>query len=227
MPEKFIVDDSLVIRSPAGGPEVEVYRGPNIGDPPVSEPLAESLSGVVAIKLGDKVTTDHIMPAGARMKYRSNVPKYSEFVFESVDSTFPSRAAENRDKGLANFIVAGLSYGQGSSREHAAICPMYLGVKLVAAKSIERIHRSNLINFGIVPAVFVDENDYDRIEQGASVEVADLAGRIAEGERLVMKNSRTGAEIELKCELGPKERDILIAGGVLNHMKHGARRPAG
>jgi len=218
-PTRFAVDDRMIIVPPKDGSKVEVLRGPNIGDPPKSEPLKAELAGTVAIKLGDKITTDHIMPAGVRMKYRSNVPKYAEFVFEAVDPEFSKRAAANRDAGIDNVIVAGASYGQGSSREHAAICPMYLGVRLVAAKSIERIHRSNLINFGIVPATFADEKDYDRLDAGDDVTVADLRGCIEAGRDVVLVNRTRGEEVRLVCELTDGERETLLAGGTLNLLR--------
>ena len=219
VPKSFAVDDRMIIEPPADGSKIEIYRGPNIGEPPRSKPVKDALAGVAAIKLGDKITTDHIMPAGSRLKYRSNIPKYSEFVFEPLDSEFSKRAAANRDKGVDNVIVAGVSYGQGSSREHAAMCPMFLGVKLVAAKSIERIHRSNLINFGIVPAVFAHEADYDKVSAGDALEIPDLRKAIAAGSALVLRNKTTGASIELKCDLLEKEREILLAGGLLNYVR--------
>ena len=145
---------------------VEIFRGPNIGQPPVNDSLPERIEGSVTIKVRDKITTDHIMPAGDKLKYRSNIPKYAEFVFLPLDDKFSERAMENKDKGVANIIVGGLSYGQGSSREHAALCPMYLGVKAVIVKSFERIHIANLINAGILPLTFDDENDYELLDQG-------------------------------------------------------------
>jgi aconitate hydratase len=218
-PRKFIVDDRMIILPPADGSQVEVYRGENIGLPPISDPLKPQVAGEVAIKVGDKITTDDIMPAGARMKYRSNIPKYAGFVFEHVDGAFAQRAAANKARGVDNVIVAGLSYGQGSSREHAAICPMYLGVRMVVAKSIERIHRSNLINFGIVPAVFVKEADYERIAVGDRIEVPELRARIADGRSLELRLPDKNITIELQCELTPLEREVLLAGGTLNHVK--------
>ncbi len=223
LPKKFHVDDAMILQPPADRSKVEIYRGAGIGLPPVAEPLKERIVGEVAIKVGDKVTTDHIIPAGSRMKYRSNVAKYSEFVFENVDATFAGRAAANRKNGVDNLIVAGLSYGQGSSREHAALCPMHLGVRMVAAKTIERIHRSNLINFGIVPATFAREEDYDRLQQGDRVEVPDLRARIAEGKGLELRVPANNITIELRCELGPREREIILAGGMLNFVK--AKKP--
>ena len=167
MPERFLIDDSMILAPapPEQAAEVEIVRGPNIGEPPRNAPLPERLDGVVPIKVGDKITTDHIMPAGARLKYRSNVRQYAEFVFEGVDPTSP-RGRRRSATRQAQHHRGGSSYGQGSSREHAALCPMYLGVKAVVAKTIERIHMANLINFGIVPLVFESDADYDRIDQG-------------------------------------------------------------
>jgi aconitate hydratase len=221
MPVRFVVDDAMVIAPPADRASVAIYRGPNIGEPPVSDPPKASLVGVATIKLGDKITTDDISPAGTRMKYRSNIARYAEFVFEGVDPTFAARARANKQKGVDNVIVAGLSYGQGSSREHAAICPMHLGVRMLVAKSIERIHRSNLINFGIVPATFVDEADYDRIEQGHELTVADLRGAIERGEEILMRDATASATIRLACPLADKERAVLLAGGTLNAVRDG------
>jgi aconitate hydratase len=163
------------------------------------------------------------MPAGARLKYRSNVPTYSTFVFEQVDPEFHVRAAANRDAGLHNVIVAGDSYGQGSSREHAALCPMYLGVKAVIAVSIERIHMANLFNFGIIPFVFDDPADYDRIDQDDDLEIPDLREAIAEaskGSGIVMMHNRTKQiDIPLKAEFSDRQVSLLLAGGLLNHTK--------
>ena len=223
LPKTFRVDDAMVLQPPADRSKVEIYRGAGIGLPPVAEPLKERIAGEIAIKVGDKVTTDHIIPAGSRMKYRSNVAKYSEFVFENVDATFAARAAANKKNGVDNVIVAGQSYGQGSSREHAALCPMHLGVRMVAAKSIERIHRSNLINFGIVPATFPNGADYDRLQQGDRVEISNLRARIADGKNLELAVPGTNLTIALCCELGPREREIILAGGMLNFVK--SKRP--
>jgi aconitate hydratase len=218
MPDKFLIDDSMIVRSPENTAKVEIVRGPNIGAAPANQEFPMVLSGIVAIRLKDKVTTDDIMPAGVRMKYRSNIPKYSEFVFEREDSAFSARAMENKKKGLHNIIVAGESYGQGSSREHAAICPMYLGVKMVAAKSIERIHKANLINFGILPALFVDPADYDTVMAGDMFEVKDVYSGIESGE-LALVNSARGAKIHLKVDLSERQKRILIAGGLINATK--------
>lgn len=215
MPKEFLIDDSMVI-PPSDKPEtIEIYRGPNIGDPPKKAPLEEKLEGKVLLKVGDKITTDHIMPAGARLKYRSNVPKYSQFVFEPVDAAFAERAkAEN-----GGFIVGGLSYGQGSSREHAALCPMYLGVKGVIAKSLERIHTANLINFGIIPMAFKDPDMYDQIEQGDSLEIENPLENLKSSKELTVKNATKGTEFTVIHNLTARQADIIIAGGLLNYTK--------
>jgi aconitate hydratase len=185
----------------------------------VNVPLPERLAGVAAIKVGDKITTDHIMPAGARLKYRSNIPKYAEYVFESVDAEFSARAAANRDRGVHNVIVAGESYGQGSSREHAALCPMFLGVKAVVAKSFERIHEANLINFGIVPFVFENRTDYDKISAGDELIIAGLREAVGGDGRAVLEAGTKGARIAVKVDLSEREKAIVLAGGLLNTVK--------
>ncbi len=217
MPEHPAIDDSLFIRP--DGTDVEIYRGPNIGAPPANSALPETIVGEVTLKVGDKITTDHIMPAGARMKYRSNIPKYAEFVFENVDASFARRAMSAKEAGRHNIIVAGLSYGQGSSREHAAICPMYLGVRAVIARSIERIHAANLINFGILPLTFADEKDYDVIAQGDELEMASVRTAVAEGETLTVYNKTRGESFEVRFALSARQRQILLAGGALN-LRH-------
>jgi aconitate hydratase len=222
MPEQFWIDDTMVL-PPAKDPLlVSVYRGPNIGDPPAAEPLPEAITGVVAIKVGDKITTDHIMPAGSRLKYRSNIPKYAEFVFESVDAGFSQKALENKKAGIHNIVVAGSSYGQGSSREHAAICPMYLGVKAVIAKSFERIHAANLINFGILPLTFANEADYDLVGANEKVEINDIKAALLKGADLVLKIPG-GKAVTLKYSLSTRQRDILLSGGMLNYTRAQSR----
>jgi aconitate hydratase len=216
MPDRFEIDDSMIIQPLAKSERasVKISRGPNIGEPPVNGPMPEEIRGVVTIKVGDLVTTDHIMPAGSRLKYRSNVPKYSEFVFEPLDKEFSARATALRDKGRHNLIVAGQSYGQGSSREHAALCPMYLGVKAVAAKSIERIHAANLVNFGIVPLSFAEEADYDILTDGAEIAIPGMR-KALEGMDDEVKANACGREIRLRMNLSRRQRDILLAGGLL------------
>jgi aconitate hydratase len=220
MPERFYIDDSMILLPSKTPDEVQIYRSPNIGEPPTNSPIPEDISGVVTIKVGDKITTDHIIPAGSRMKYRSNVPKYSEFVFEIVDDTFYKRASENRDNGKHNIIVGGLSYGQGSSREHAALCPMFLGVKAVIAKSFERIHSANLINFGIIPLTFKTESDYDQIDSGDELEIPDIRKVLSENKPLIVKNLTKGKQFEVTYELSKRQKNILLAGGMLSYIKN-------
>ena len=217
-PTSFVVDDSMLIFPPADGSGVEILRGPNIGDPPANTPLKENLDGYVTIKVGDKITTDHIMPAGARLKYRSNIPVYSKYVFEPIDEYFSQRCIENQDRGRDNFIIAGASYGQGSSREHAAICPMYLGVKAVIALSIERIHQNNLCNFGIIPLTFRSEEDYAKFDQNDEVVIELIREQITTGE-VVMKNRTKAVEVILDCDVTDEQRAMLISGGLLNILK--------
>jgi len=218
-PRRFVIDDGMIIRpQEAKDPaSVEIYRGPNIGDPPVNVPLPDTIAGEVAIKVGDKITTDHIMPAGERMKYRSNIPRYSQFVFEVVDKTFAERAAGLRDKGVHNIIVAGLSYGQGSSREHAAICPMYLGVKAVIAKSFERIHAANLVNFGIVPLTFKEEKSYEGIDQGDGLEIHGIRSILEAKGDLMVRNITKNTVFKVGYVLTNRQIGILLAGGALNY----------
>jgi aconitate hydratase len=217
MPTKFLIDDSMFIFPEKTDASVEVVRGPNIGTPPVNDKLPENITGHVGIKVGDKITTDHIMPAGARLKYRSNVPKYSEFVFETIDPTFSKRAMADKQRGLATVIVAGESYGQGSSREHAALCPMYLGVKAIVAKSVERIHAANLVNFGIISLQFKNPADYDKLEQGDEIEIPDIKKKLQKNEPVILFDRTKDLKIELGYNLSQRQKDILYEGGLLSY----------
>jgi aconitate hydratase len=216
IPEKFLIDDSMIIWPKGKKSGINIYRGPNIGPPPKNSALPEIIQAQVTIKVGDKITTDHIIPAGARMKYRSNIPKYSEFVFENVDAGFARRAQKIKEEGKQNIIVAGLSYGQGSSREHAALCPMYLGVRAVIAKSFERIHAANLVNFGILPLTFRVESDYDNIDQGDDLEIIGARKIIAPGSNLLVQNKTKGTSFYVSFVLSVRQRQIILAGGALN-----------
>jgi len=218
MPAKFFIDDSMFIHPSQHAEKVEIIRGPNIGAPPSSTPMPDAFQGVVTIKVGDKITTDHIIPAGDKMKYRSNVPKYSEFVFFTVDPTFAKRAMDIRDSDRKNIIVAGLSYGQGSSREHAALCPMYLGVKAVLAKSLERIHTDNLINFGIIPLTFCHERDYDNLHQDDELEITGIHSSLKQRTALVIRNKTKGTAFEVQHSLSERQRATILAGGTLALM---------
>jgi len=215
-PKRLLIDDSMIL-APAMRPgKVEVFRGPNLVGPPPMDALPDRLSGQVALVVGDKITTDHIMPAGQLAVYRSNVPKYASYVFHRVDPTFAGRCVDARDKGKANFIVGGESYGQGSSREHAALCPRFLGVRAVLAKTIERIHQANLVNFGILPLTFADPKDAQRICQGDELELAGLRTAVREGETLSVRNATQGFTFSVRLAASPRQKEILLAGGVLN-----------
>ncbi len=217
-PDAYSVDDGMFIFPTPEMARTPVIRGPNIGEPPRNEPMADDLDGVATIKVGDRVTTDHIMPAGARLKYRSNIPKYARYVFEHVDAHFAETCLANKAKGIGNIIVAGVSYGQGSSREHAALCPMYLGVKAVIAKSFERIHTANLINVGILPLVFKEGDDYDRIEKGDRIRARRWREALTTGLTLILVNGRTGEEIPCLCPLSDTQGAVIAAGGMLNYL---------
>lgn len=222
-PDRYQVDDNMFIFPDETIRETPIFRGPNIGEPPRSEKMALSLSGRVMIKLGDNITTDHITPAGARLKYRSNVPKYAEYVFENVDPTFSGRCLKNKAEGIHNIIVASESYGQGSSREHASMCPMYLGVKAVVAKSFERIHSANLVNFGILPLVFHKPADYDRIEPNDPLSAENWRDNVTAGRPVNLINHRTGETIECITTLSEKQIAVVLDGGLLNHITHSER----
>lgn len=218
MPARFYIDDRLIIK-PVDTSEpssIEIYRGPNMGTPPKNEPFPNNIEGIVSIKVGDKVTTDDIIPAGSRMKYRSNIAKYSKYMFATLDHHFHKRAKVIQDRGKHNIIVAGYSYGQGSSREHAAICPMFLGVKVVMAKSFERIHTANLINFGIIPLTFKNEEDYDRISENDVLEIFRIREIIRKGEKIIVTNISTGMSFEVQYHLSERQKNILLAGGAIN-----------
>ena len=214
-PKSFIIDDSMIIPPSEKPEEVTIVRGPNIKPLPKKEPMPDTLKGDVLLKVGDNITTDHIMPAGAKvLPLRSNIPAISEFVFEKVDKEFVKRA---REKG-GGFLIGGANYGQGSSREHAALAPMYLGVKAVIAKSFARIHRANLVNFGILPLTFENENDYNSIDQGDSIELPDIKNRLKSGGKIIINNLAKNKEIKVKHTLTPREIDILCVGGLLNYQ---------
>jgi aconitate hydratase len=195
---------------------VEIVLGPNIKPLPVAKPLAEELTGPVLIKVGDNISTDHIMPAGAKiLPLRSNIPAISEYVFTYLDSDFVKRAKA----AGGGFIVGGSNYGQGSSREHAALAPMYLGVKAVLAKAFARIHWANLVNFGILPLVFQNVNDYELLKQDDKLEIHGVREALAAGEALTVRNVTQGCDFPVRYELSERQRRILLAGGLLNYVK--------
>ena len=217
MPEKFDIDDSMILSPSTKPEEVEVYRGPNIKPLPVQQKLSESMGGKVLLKVGDNITTDHIMPAGSKiLPLRSNIPAISKYVFESVDPSFSERAL--KEKG--GFVIGGENYGQGSSREHAALAPMYLGVKAVIAKSFARIHFANLINFGILPLTFENPADYDKIEQGDELNAPDILKELNEHKPITFINKTKGnAEYKFKYNLTDRQIKIIKEGGLLNETK--------
>ncbi|MCR6515008.1 MAG: aconitate hydratase [Clostridium chrysemydis] len=215
MPEKFLVDDSMIIKPAVDNREVEVKRGPNIKPFPVNKELEKDLSGKVLIKVEDNITTDHIMPSNSKLlPFRSNIPYLSEFCFNTVDTEFPKRAKENG----GGIIVAGSNYGQGSSREHAALAPLYLGVKAVVAKSFARIHKANLINNGIIPVEFEDETVYESIDLLDDIRAYDIKDELEKGE-ITFKNITKGNEFKAKVDLTLKEIEVIYAGGRLNYVK--------
>jgi aconitate hydratase len=225
LPRRFLIDDSMIVGPPSDeeAKKVKVLRGPTIVVPETSKPLPDTLTGKVLIKCPDKITTDHILPAGPFLKYRSNVPEYAKIVFNCFNKkgkpTFAQRALELKARGIAPIVVAGQSYGQGSSREHAALCPMYLGVRAVIVKSIERIHKANLINFAIVPIEFADADDYDRIGAGDELDVDNLLESIKQADEVTIINKTGGFEFIGKLRLLQRDRDILLSAGLLNYIR--------
>jgi aconitate hydratase len=229
-PAEFLIDDTM-IEPPL--PEekaktAEVLRGPTIVVPEAAKELPANLRGQVLLKCGDKITTDHIMPAGTFLKYRSNVPEYAKYVFNSFNEkgkpTFAQRALELKSQGIGGVIVAGESYGQGSSREHAALCPMYLGVRALIAKSVERIHKANLINFAIVPIQFAEAADYEKINTGDKLEIDSLLDAIKNRSEVAIRNKTQGYEFAGTLILSQRDREILLAGGLLNYTRKCPRK---
>ena len=222
VPEHFAVDDSAVLPplTPEQAEHAPVLRGPNIKPFPQAKPFPSKLEGEVLLQVGDNITTDHIMPAGAKiLPYRSNIPYLSQFCFEVCDPDFPRRAQQSDGSGI---IVGGSNYGQGSSREHAALVPMYLGVRCVIAKSFARIHAANLINAGILPLTFQNSEDYDAVAQGhrLTMEQVEQALRAGEGE---VQDQTTGRSFPVRCDLTPRQQAIVLAGGLLNYTKEGGQ----
>lgn len=224
MPERFFINDNMVTppASPEEAKDVEILRGPNIKPFPVNTPLAKTIEAAVTLKVGDNITTDHIMPAGAKiLPLRSNIPAISQHCFEVCDETFPKRALEAKQ----SIVVGGSNYGQGSSREHAALAPLYLGVKAIICKSFARIHRQNLVNNGILPLEFVNEADYDKIEQGDILAIENIRETLesnmsVESIDIVVKNKTKGIDIPVKCSYSERGKHMLLAGGLLNYTKN-------
>jgi aconitate hydratase len=216
VPDKFLLDDEGIIPPTKDPAKVEVLRGPNIKPLPIKEALGEKMEGTVLLKVGDNITTDHIMPAGSKvLPLRSNIPAISEYVFNIIDSSFPKRAKELG----GGFVVGGDNYGQGSSREHAALAPMYLGLKAVIVKNFARIHRANLINFGILPLTFVQASEAEALSQGDKLEIPDLKQVIQVDHPFPVKNLTTGKSVQVVHGLTDRQKEIILAGGLLNYTK--------
>ena len=219
MPEKFLINDNMIVppASVEDADSVEILRGPNIKPFPVTKELDADIKAPAVLKVGDNITTDHIMPAGAKiLPYRSNIPHLSQFCFKQCDENF----AENCKAAGQSIIIGGANYGQGSSREHAALVPLYLGVKAVITKSFARIHVANLINAGIIPLTFVNENDYDTIEKDDKLELNGIREAIKSGEKeFTVINATKGNEINVNLDFSERQRDMLLAGGLLNYTK--------
>jgi aconitate hydratase len=219
-PSRYPINDNMILPPAKDPDDVEITRGPNIRPVPESRPLPDVLRGRVLLKVGDDVTTDHIMPAGARiLPLRSNIPAISEYVFWRVDPDFGQRASE----WGGGFVVGGVNYGQGSSREHAALAPMYLGVKAVIARSLSRIHHANLVNVGILPLVFANAADYDPIEQGDEWEISGVHAALQTGNKMAARNLTQNRVFTLTYNLTRRQVDILLAGGLLNYVKSGGQ----
>ena len=216
LPREFFIDDSMIIPPTDKPEEVEIVRGPNIAPLPLAEPMPEEIRGEVLLKLGDNISTDTILPAGAKiLPLRSNIPEISQYVFNYVDWTFPQRA---KQAGVS-MIAGGANYGQGSSREHAALAPMYLGVKAVFAKTFARMHHTNLINFGILPLRFIDDADYERLNAGDVLLIPNVRQAIRDGTQITVRNTIQGYEFTACHDLTPRQVEIVLAGGLLNQVR--------
>ncbi len=216
MPDIFYVNDNMIVEPAPEGNDVEVVRGPNIKEFPINHALNEKVTGEVLLKMEDNITTDHIMPSNAKLlPYRSNVPYLSDYCLTPVDASFPARAKELG----GGILVAGQNYGQGSSREHAALVPLYLGIKAVISKSFARIHASNLINSGILPLTFKDESDYEKISQEDKLEISDAVRKVKGDIPFTVLDKTSGYEFEVELNVSPRLRGIILAGGLLNYTK--------
>ncbi len=221
-PERFLINDNLVIPPRTDTKDIQIIKGPNIKEVPLKGPLMDEIEAEVLLKLGNNITTDDIMPAGSQvLPFRSNIPAISEFVFRNIDETFPSRAREAKTRG-GGIIVGGENYGQGSSREHAAIAPMHLGLQAVIAKSFARIHRSNLINFGILPLIFRSADDYEKVKKGDRLLIRDVIRSLLSGQTYKVKNLTDGYTFEVTSNLNERERNVILKGGLLPYTKQQA-----
>ncbi len=219
LPSEFLVNDNMIVKPVEEflSETVDVVRGPNIKPFPVTVPMEESIAAKVMLKVGDNITTDHIMPAGAKiLPYRSNIPMISTFCFAVCDKEFPERCKKEGD----GIIIGGLNYGQGSSREHAALAPLYLGIKAVLVKSFARIHCANLANAGLIPMQFINEADYDIFDQGDSISMPKVKEELTAGCKITVLNSTKNVEITAEAILTDRQRQMVIEGGLLNYTKN-------
>jgi aconitate hydratase len=215
MPKEFLINDNLIVKPAENGEEVEVVRGPNIKPFPKGEELKDTVEGKALIKVGDNITTDHIMPSNAKLlPFRSNIPYLSDYCLAPCNPEFPKRAKENN----GGFIIGGLNYGQGSSREHAALVPLYLGIKAVLAKSFARIHMANLINNGIMPLVFKNADDYDKIDEFDELLIVNAINGVEEGE-IIVKNKTKNEEYTMSLQLSERQKKMILKGGLINSIK--------
>ncbi len=218
-PKRFLINDNLIIPPKADTKDVKIIKGPNIKDVSVKKPLKASIEATVLLKLGNNITTDDIMPAGSKvLPFRSNIPAIAEFVFENIDSTFSKRAQEAKAEG-GGIIIGGENYGQGSSREHAAIAPMHLGIQAIIAKSFARIHRANLINFGILPLLFKSEADYEKIVQGDRLLLKHAIDSIKGSQNLIVENLTKDYSFEVISNLNNREKELILKGGLLPYVR--------
>lgn len=219
-PDMFIINDNMLIPPPEDPSSVEIIKGPNIKEVPIKDPVTDEITAEVLIKLGDNITTDDIMPAGAQvLPLRSNIPAISEYVFHNIDSDFARRAKEARQRG-GGIIIGGENYGQGSSREHAAIAPMYLGIKAVIALSFARIHRANLINFGILPLRFRNSEDMKKIDPGDILTIKNVKDALQSDGEFTVVNTTKGFEFKVFADLSQREKELIIAGGLLPYVRN-------
>jgi aconitate hydratase len=224
-PEQQIMNTSLLVAPlpAAEARQVELIKGPNIASLPELEPLPDALELPVLLKVGDDISTDEISPAGGRaLPFRSNIPRISEFAFEAIDDGYVERARQAREKG-GHALVGGENYGQGSSREHAALAPRYLGLRLVVARNFARIHWQNLVNFGILPLSFADPADYDRIERDDVLRITGVHHSLRRGERIAAEIKGKSAQLTLRHDLSERQIDLLLAGGVINWLRGAGR----
>jgi len=220
MPARFFIDDNLILSPPRRTEKVVIERGPNIKPLPLRGPLEDFMEGSVILKVGDNISTDDILPAGAKvLPLRSNIPAISEYLFERIDARFVKRTKQLE----GGFVVGGENYGQGSSREHAALAPMYLGIKAILTKSYARIHRSNLINFGILPLSFKDPDEFLRIQQGDYFRITNLRKGLRVGGLITIENETQKRSFEVLHGLNQREIEILLAGGLLNYTASSAK----